>query len=154
MIYQKDEKWMKIALKYAHHAEKKGEVPIGAVLIFDEQIIGIGWNSSISQNDPTAHAEIVALRYAGKVIKNYRLVNSTLYVTLQPCIMCCGAIIQSRIKRLVFGANYEKQKNNQCNLQSLFLNMEKKFNIQKNVMQKECSNLLKNFFQKKRKQNN
>lgn len=127
MIHDNDEKWMKIALKYAYYAAKKGEVPIGAVLVFQERIIGIGWNSSISQNDPTAHAEIMAFRFAGKKIKNYRLMNSTLYVTLQPCIMCCGAIIQSRIKRLVFGANYKKL-DDKLHFKNIFLNNKKKIN--------------------------
>ncbi|WP_410051772.1 tRNA adenosine(34) deaminase TadA [Buchnera aphidicola] len=125
--HNKDEKWMKVALKYAYYAEKQGEIPIGAVLIFNERIIGIGWNSSISQNDPTAHAEIMALRYAGKRIKNYRLVDSTLYVTLQPCIMCCGAIIQSRIRRLVFGAK-SKKLDDQYHLKNIFLKIQKKTN--------------------------
>jgi tRNA(adenine34) deaminase len=153
MTYKKDKKWMKLALKYAYYAKNKGEVPIGAVLIFEEKILGIGWNDSISQNDPTAHAEIIALRQAAKKIKNYRLLNTTLYVTLQPCIMCCGAIIHSRIKRLVFGANYKKF-DNKCSLTNIFLNSEKdyKLNIKKNVMKKECSNILINFFQQKRKE--
>ncbi len=151
-MYNQDKNWMKIALKYAYYAEKKGEIPIGAVLVFEERIIGIGWNNSINQNDPTAHAEIMALRYAGKKIKNYRLTNTTLYVTLQPCIMCCGAIIHSRVKRLVFGANY-KERNNKCSLKNIFLNAKKdyKLNIKKNVMKYECSSILINFFQKKRK---
>ncbi|CAL4326316.1 tRNA adenosine(34) deaminase TadA [Buchnera aphidicola] len=152
MIDKKDKKWMNVALKYACYAEKKGEVPIGAVLIFEERIIGVGWNSSIRKNDPTAHAEIMALRAAGKKTKNYRLIESTLYVTLQPCIMCCGAIINSRIKRLVFGAQYKKS-DNKCSLKDIFLNSEKdyKLSIHKNVMESECSNILVEFFQKKRR---
>lgn len=127
MIFNKDKKWMKLALKFAYYAEKQGEIPIGAVLVFNERIIGIGWNSSISQHDPTAHAEIMALRYAGIKMKNYRLVNSTLYVTLQPCIMCCGAIIQSRIKSLVFGAS-SKKLDDKYNLENILFNMKKKTN--------------------------
>ncbi|QIQ41843.1 MAG: tRNA adenosine(34) deaminase TadA [Buchnera aphidicola (Microlophium carnosum)] len=152
MKYKKDENWMKIALKYAYYAKKKGEIPIGAILVFKERIIGIGWNSSIIKNDPTAHAEIIALRHAGKKIKNYRLLNTTLYVTLQPCIMCCGAIIHSRITRLVFGANCKKS-DKKCSLKNIFLHSQKdyKLDIKKNVMERECSNLLINFFQKKRK---
>lgn len=152
MNYKKDENWMKIALKYAYYAKEKGEVPIGAILVFKERIIGIGWNSSITKNDPTAHAEIIALRDAGKKIKNYRLLNTTLYVTLQPCVMCSGAIIHSRVKRLVFGANYEKLDNKYC-LKNIFLNAQKdyKLDIKTNVMKNECSDILINFFQKKRK---
>ncbi|QCI20396.1 tRNA adenosine(34) deaminase TadA [Buchnera aphidicola (Brachycaudus cardui)] len=151
MIYRKDKNWMKVALKYAYYAQEKGEVPIGAVLIFQERIIGVGWNSSISENDPTAHAEIMALRAAGKKIKNYRFINSTLYVTLQPCIMCCGAIINSRIKRLVFGAQCNKL-DNKCSLKDIFLHSEQdyKLTIKKNIMKNECSDILLKFFQKKR----
>lgn len=151
MRYKKDNNWMKIALKYACHAREKGEVPIGAVLVLKERVIGIGWNSSITKNDPTAHAEIIALRHAGKNIKNYRLLNTTLYVTLQPCIMCCGAIIHSRIKRLVFGANSETS-DNKCSLKNIFLNSQKdyKLDITKNIMKRECANILIKFFQKKR----
>jgi len=153
MKNQKDNNWMKIALQYACHAEEKGEIPIGAVIVLEERIIGRGWNSSIVKNDPTAHAEIIALRHAGKKIKNYRLLNATLYVTLQPCIMCCGAIIHSRIKRLVFGANCEGS-NNKYSLKDIFFNSQKdyKLNIKENVMKYECSNILINFFKKKRKQ--
>ncbi|CAL4322046.1 tRNA adenosine(34) deaminase TadA [Buchnera aphidicola] len=143
-----DKYWMKIALKNAYYAKKKGEVPIGAIVVFEKRIIGRGRNSSISQNDPTAHAEIIALRRAGKKIKNYRLLNTTLYVTLQPCIMCCGAIINSRIKRLVFGTSYKKK----YFLENFFLDLEKKnkFHIKKNVMENQCSKILSNFFKKKR----
>jgi tRNA(adenine34) deaminase len=151
MQYKKDKNWMKIALEYAQYAEKIGEVPIGAVLILEENILGFGWNSSISQHDPTAHAEIMALRDAGKKIKNYRLINTTLYVTLQPCIMCFGAIIQSRIKRLVFGADCNKLDELNMMKHLLYHSQNKyKLNIKKNIMHNECSNILINFFYKKR----
>ncbi|QCI15935.1 tRNA adenosine(34) deaminase TadA [Buchnera aphidicola] len=149
---KQDKNWMKIALEYAYYAQKKGEVPIGAILVFEKNIIGIGWNSSITKNDPTAHAEIIALRDAAKKIKNYRLLNTTLYVTLQPCMMCCGAIINSRIERLVFGANYTKS-DNRNSLKNIFFNLEQdyKLNIKKNILEKECSSVLMKFFQEKRK---
>lgn len=101
-----DEKWMRHALRLADKAEQLGEIPVGAVLV-DEQgnLLGEGWNLSISESDPTAHAEIVALRQGGQRLQNYRLLNTTLYVTLEPCTMCAGAILHSRIKRLVFGAS-------------------------------------------------
>ncbi|AEO08608.1 tRNA-specific adenosine deaminase monomer [Buchnera aphidicola str. Ak (Acyrthosiphon kondoi)] len=152
MRYKKDKHWMTIALKYAYYAKEKGEIPIGAVLVFKERIIGIGWNKSIATNDPTAHAEIIALRHAGKNIKNYRLLNTTLYVTLQPCIMCCGAIIHSRIKRLVFGTNCEKV-DAKFSFKNIFFDSQKHYNldIKKNVMKRECSNILIDFFKKKRK---
>ena len=97
---------MQHALMLADRAEALGEIPVGAVLVDDEgNILGEGWNLSIIENDPTAHAEIVALRNAAQNIQNYRLLNTTLYVTLEPCTMCAGAILHSRIKRLVFGAS-------------------------------------------------
>ena len=101
-----DEKMMCYALDLADKAEALGEIPVGAVLVDDAgNIIGEGWNLSIVQSDPTAHAEIIALRNGAKNIQNYRLLNTTLYVTLEPCTMCAGAILHSRIKRLVFGAS-------------------------------------------------
>ncbi|WP_422667183.1 tRNA adenosine(34) deaminase TadA [Buchnera aphidicola] len=152
MISNLDQKWMILALKYASYAKKLGEIPIGAVLVLEEKIIGIGWNSSIIYNDPTAHAEIIAFRQAGQYLKNYRFINATLYVTLEPCIMCCGAIIHSRISRLVFGADYKKFYN-RCSLKNIFINSKKdyKLSIIKNVMQDECSHILSNFFHEKRK---
>ncbi|UPT14618.1 tRNA adenosine(34) deaminase TadA [Buchnera aphidicola] len=151
MKSKKDEYWMKIALKQAYYAEKQGEIPIGAILVFKEKIIGQGWNRSIIQNDPTAHAEIIALRQAGKIVKNYRLKNTTLYVTLQPCIMCFGAIIHSRIERLVFGASYKTDK--KCPFKDVFLELQKqyKLKVKKNIMEFQCTQILINFFKKKRK---
>lgn len=99
-----DIEWMNYALMLAERAEAEGEIPVGAVIVLDNQMIGEGWNRSIISHDPTAHAEIMALRQAGSQQKNYRLNGATLYVTLEPCIMCIGAIIHSRIARLVYGA--------------------------------------------------
>nr|WP_235862209.1 tRNA adenosine(34) deaminase TadA [Vibrio spartinae] len=99
-----DERFMRRAIQLAHQAELEGEVPVGAVLVKDDQIIAEGWNRSITTHDATAHAEIQVLRKAGQVVENYRLVDSTLYVTLEPCPMCAGALLHSRVKRIVFGA--------------------------------------------------
>lgn len=99
-----DERWMRRALALAQAAEARGEVPVGAVLVAEDRVLAEGFNQPITACDPTAHAEIVALRAAAAALGNYRLPGATLYVTLEPCVMCAGAIIQARIQRLVFGA--------------------------------------------------
>lgn len=103
-----DEHWMNRALTLAAAAERRGEVPVGAVLVQDGEVLGEGFNTPISLNDPTAHAEIVAIRQAAQGRSNYRLPGSTLYVTLEPCPMCAGAILAARIERVVFGAFDDK----------------------------------------------
>lgn len=100
--------WMTYALELAQQAADAGEVPVGAVVVLDDKVIGEGWNQPISGHDPTAHAEIMALRDAAAKIGNYRLSGATLYVTIEPCTMCAGAIIHARIKRVVFGATEPK----------------------------------------------
>ncbi|MGS3174559.1 tRNA adenosine(34) deaminase TadA [Aeromonas sanarellii] len=101
---EQDERWMRHAMALAARAEGIGEIPVGAVLVLGDEILGEGWNRSISDHDACAHAEIMALREAGKRLENYRLIDSTLYVTLEPCCMCAGALIHSRVKRVVYGA--------------------------------------------------
>jgi tRNA(adenine34) deaminase len=103
-----DEVFMRHALLLARRAEVAGEVPVGAVVVREGRVIGEGWNRPIGEHDPSAHAEIVALRDAAQRIGNYRLAGSTLYVTLEPCVMCAGAIVHARIARLVFGADDPK----------------------------------------------
>ena len=100
-----DIEFMRAALSEAREAAERGEVPIGAVLVLNDRIIARAGNRTISDCDPTAHAEIVALRAASKIIGNYRLLGATLYVTIEPCAMCCGAMIQARISRIVYGAD-------------------------------------------------
>jgi tRNA(adenine34) deaminase len=100
-----DEKWMRLAMQLAQQAELKGEVPVGAVLVKDDVMIASGFNLSILNHDPTAHAEIECIRQAGEVLKNYRMLDTTLYVTLEPCAMCAGAMVHGRIKRVVYGAD-------------------------------------------------
>lgn len=100
-----DSIFMQRALELAQHAEAQGEVPVGAVVVLDDEIIGEGWNQPIGQNDPSAHAEIMALRDAGKRLQNYRLAEAILFVTLEPCPMCAGAIVHARIGRVVFAAS-------------------------------------------------
>lgn len=100
-----DRIWMRRALELAAHArDADGEVPVGAVLVLDGEIVGEGWNRNISLDDPSAHAEVMALRAAGARLRNYRFPGATLYVTLEPCVMCAGAIVHARIGRVVFGA--------------------------------------------------
>lgn len=99
-----DEKWMELALEQASHAASLGEVPVGAVAVLDEQVIGRGFNRKESANDPTAHAELIAIKEAAAYLANWRLIGVTLYSTLEPCPMCAGAMIQARLERLVYGA--------------------------------------------------
>lgn len=103
-----DKYWMRQALLLAKQAEQHGEVPVGAVIVLDDELIGTGWNQPIGQNDPTAHAEIVALRAACLHRQNYRLPGATMYVTLEPCVMCAGAIVHARIERVIFAAKEPK----------------------------------------------
>jgi len=142
------------ALELADKAESLGEIPVGAVLVDDTgKIIGEGWNLSIVNSDPTAHAEIVALRHAAQCIQNYRLLNTTLYVTLEPCTMCAGAILHSRIKRLVFGAS--DAKTGAVGSRFHFFDdykMNHSLEITGGVLQEECSRKLSAFFQKRREQ--
>jgi tRNA(adenine34) deaminase len=103
-----DIKWMRHALRLAERASAEGEVPVGAVLVKDGEVVGEGWNRPIAAHDPSAHAELVALRAAAAVVGNYRLLDTTLYVTLEPCVMCAGAIIHARVMRVVYGAGDPK----------------------------------------------
>lgn len=145
---------MRYALELADKAEALGEIPVGAVLVDDARnIIGEGWNLSIVQSDPTAHAEIIALRNGAKNIQNYRLLNSTLYVTLEPCTMCAGAILHSRIKRLVFGAS--DYKTGAIGSRFHFFDdykMNHTLEITSGVLAEECSQKLSTFFQKRREE--
>jgi tRNA(adenine34) deaminase len=99
-----DTEWMRRALLLAQRAAKEGEVPVGALVVVDDEIVGEGWNRPIASSDPTAHAEILAMRAGAATLRNYRLGNATLYVTLEPCAMCMGAVLNARVARVVFGA--------------------------------------------------
>jgi tRNA(adenine34) deaminase len=146
-----DEAWMRYAFRLAQRAEQLGEVPVGAVVVKDDHCIAEGWNASIATHDPTAHAEMVALRRAGLVLENYRLPDATIYVTLEPCVMCMGAISHARIKRLVFGA-FDPKRGAVCHALSLtdasFLNH--RINWVGGVLERECSGLLRDFFRARR----
>ncbi|MGI2324343.1 MULTISPECIES: tRNA adenosine(34) deaminase TadA [unclassified Methylococcus] len=146
-----DEAWMRHALMLARTAETAGEVPIGAVLVKNGEILGEGHNQPISTHDPAAHAEIVALRAAGARLGNYRLVDTTLYVTLEPCAMCMGAILHARVGRLVFGAADPKRG---AVVSALRLNeaefMNHRVELLEGVLAEECSQLLRDFFRNRR----
>ena len=144
---------MRHALSLADNAQQQGEIPVGAVLIKDNQIIGEGWNQCITLHDPSAHAEMMALRDAGKNMQNYRLVDSCLYVTLEPCTMCAGLLIHSRIQRLVFAASDFKT----GAVGSLFdllgdPRMNHQVEVNGGVLAKECGDKLSAFFKLRREQ--
>ena len=142
---------MRLALVEAQKARLKGEVPVGAVIV-DEQgrIIGRGFNQSISGHDPTAHAEIVALREAGQHRCNYRLNGVTLYVTLEPCAMCLGAMVQARIKRLVYGAPDPKGGAVSSIMEFPFDKMNHRLEIAGGLLAEECAKILQDFFRARR----
>ena len=147
-----DHQCMTRALELANIAKEFGEVPVGAVLALHDQIIAEGHNQPIAQHDPTAHAEIVVLRSASKQIGNYRLIDTTLYTTLEPCCMCAGAIVHARIKRVVFAA--QDPRAGAAGSVFNLLNTEKlnhSCNIEHGLLVEESSAILKQFFQEKRK---
>ena len=146
-----DEKWMNFALEQARKAEKEGEVPVGAILVKDDIVIARAHNKPISSNDPTAHAEIQLLRAAGKKLENYRLTGATLYVTLEPCAMCFGAIIHARLNRIVYGA-YDP-KTGVCGSCTDFRSLscfKHQLNITGGILQQECGDILQRFFRLRR----
>jgi tRNA(Arg) A34 adenosine deaminase TadA len=146
------EYWMQRALELARLAQSKGEVPVGAVLVKDNVIIGEGHNQVITLNDPSAHAEILALREAATLLQNYRLPQTTLYVTIEPCSMCAGAIVHARVNHLVFAATEPKAgviMSQGSFLDNNFLNHRVTFEA--GVLEQESSQLISDFFKVKRK---
>lgn len=146
-----DEKFIDLALEEASRAFAKGEIPVGAVITLGKDILVKSHNSSISLNDPSAHAEVLAIRQAAQIVGNYRLIGATLYVTLEPCVMCAGAIIQARIKRIVFGAEDPKS----GGVVSLYrLLNDKKLNhtveVRGGIKKDACAEILSRFFREKR----
>lgn len=148
-----DELFMRRAMELAEQAEAEGEVPVGAVLVKDCEIIAEGWNRSIGTNDATAHAEIQTLRKAGQKLENYRLLDTTLYVTLEPCPMCAGALLHSRVKRVVFGAPDLK-----AGAAGTVLNLfesQAAYHyalVEKGLLEDECRTQLQAFFKRRRKE--
>lgn len=156
-----DRFWMQFALQQARLAAQQGEVPVGAVLVKHGRLLSVGFNQPISQCNPTAHAEIMALQHGAAVLQNYRLLHCTLYVTLEPCTMCAGALVHSRIQRLVYGASEPKSgaiKSKNQLLQADYMNHQ--VEVTGGVLADESSALLQTFFQWRRsarkqlKQNN
>ena len=146
-----DEKWMNLAIEQAIKAVDEDEVPVGAVLVKDGLLIAEAHNQPISTNDPTAHAEIQVLRKAGMKLQNYRLNDSTLYVTLEPCAMCLGAMMHARIARIVYGAN--DQKTGACGSSENLINancFNHKIHLTNGILEDECKQLLKKFFNLRR----
>ena len=147
-----DERWMKIAIDEAHLAMDDNEIPVGAVLVKDNKLIAQAHNRPIINSDPTSHAEIEVLRMAGKKLRNYRIPKSTLYVTLEPCVMCFGAMIHARIDKVVFGAS--DFKSGVCG-STIDLSSESIFNHQISVvggvLEHDCKNILQKFFKLRRK---
>lgn len=147
-----DEAWMREALRLAAMAEAAGEVPVGAVLVREGRAIGLGWNRPIGLHDPTAHAEVQALREAGQHAGNYRLPGGTLYVTLEPCLMCVGAIIHARLSRLVYGATDPKTGAVHSRYQLLEVNaLNHRLPAQGGVLAGESAALLQRFFRARRR---
>lgn len=134
-----DEDYMRRALELARRAQEEGEVPVGALVVSNDKVLGEGWNRPISACDPTAHAEIQAMRAAAQKLKNYRLTGTTLYVTLEPCDMCVGAMFHARVARVVFGATDPKK-----------LVLKNNVALQGGVLAQECGALLSSFFASRR----
>jgi tRNA(adenine34) deaminase len=144
--------WMAKALELAERAQAAGEVPVGALIVKDNQVIGQGYNQPIANHDPSAHAEIIALRDAGQTTNNYRLVDTTLYVTLEPCAMCAMAMVHARVKTIVF-ATKEPRTGAGGSLYQLLQHQGHNHQIEiiEGVLQQQSSQMLKTFFKQKRK---
>jgi tRNA(adenine34) deaminase len=150
MHTEQDRVWLQYALNLAREAAAQNEVPVGAVLVAENRILGEGYNQPIKSHDPTAHAEIIALRQAAKKISNYRLVATTLYVTLEPCAMCAGALLHARIKRLVYGAYDQKTGviSSKMNLSDIPSNH--KIECSGGLLELDCVSVLQDFFRTRR----
>ena len=146
-----DEYWMQQAMQVAQQAQARGEVPVGAIIVRDNKCLAQSGNQSITDHDPTAHAEISAIRSAAKQINNYRLLDTTLYVTLEPCMMCAGAMLHARIQRLVFGA-YDHRTGVAGGCFDWLLDEKHlhKITITGGVLKNECAQMLQDFFKAKR----
>lgn len=151
MFTESDLIWMQHALTLARRAEQEGEVPVGAVLVKNSRIIGEGWNRPIASHDPTAHAEIMALRAGALSLSNYRLTDTTLYVTLEPCVMCAGAIVHARVQRVVYGTTDPKTGAAGSVADVFAIPANHRVAVVGGVCAEECGSLLSAFFQARRK---
>ena len=151
MYMEFDGPYMDLALDEAAKAESAGEVPVGAVIVFEDKVVARGFNQPISANDPTAHAEIVALREAGRALGTYRLAGATMYCTLEPCMMCAGAMIHARIARLVFGTP-DPRVGAAGSIYNVLTDprLNHRVEVVTGIREDECAALLKNFFARKR----
>jgi tRNA(adenine34) deaminase len=146
-----DELWMEEALRAAQRALEAGEVPVGAVVVCDGRIVGRGWNRNLTDSDPTAHAELVALREAGATLGNHRLGACDLFVTIEPCPMCAGAMVHARLKRLVYGAEDPKAGAVHSVLQVLnHPQLNHRIEVRRGVLAGRCAELLQTFFRTRR----
>jgi tRNA(adenine34) deaminase len=146
-----DELWMEEALRAALRALEAGEVPVGAVVVCAGRIVGRGWNRNIVDSDPTAHAEIVALREAGAAVGNYRLAECDLFATIEPCAMCAGALVHARIRRLIYGADDTRAGAVQSVMQVLnHPQLNHKVEVRGGVLAGRCAELLQTFFKNRR----
>jgi tRNA(Arg) A34 adenosine deaminase TadA len=146
-----DEKYMKMALEEAEKAGQRGEVPVGAILLKGDQVLAKDHNRCIELSDPTAHAEILVLRKGGEILKNYRLNDTVMYVTVEPCPMCVSAMVHSRISRLVFGALEPKFGAVESKVKLFDDNgLNHKVKVDRGILEKECAQILKSFFIERR----
>ncbi len=151
MTLTPDELWMEEALRQAARAQATGEVPVGAVIICGDRVVGRGGNRNLLDNDPTAHAEIIALREAGRAIGNHRLADCAMFVTIEPCAMCAGALVHARLKRLVYGADDPKAGAVRSVLQVLnHPALNHQMELTSGVLAGRCMELLQAFFREKR----
>jgi tRNA(adenine34) deaminase len=148
---QGDEAFMRAALALADEARERGEVPVGAVLVIDGEILGRGYNQPVSRNDPTAHAEIVALREAGRQSGNYRLPGSTMYVTIEPCQMCVGAMVHARVARVVYGTPEPKAGAIESAMRAHeHPSLNHRLEAAGGVLEADCRNIIQTFFKERR----
>ena len=154
MWSEQDQRWMRHALELAHSARRQGEVPVGSLVVLDGERVGQGHNASIARTDPTAHAEVVALRDAAQHVGNYRLVGATVYCTVEPCLMCLGAMMHARIGRLVFGATEGRvgATSRLEKLRGLGADFNHRFQTEGGLLADEASELLLDFFREQRRQ--